>query len=66
MLTDVEGVDPDRLCQDRLFDSVTDRLGAAHRVPGSVDRHRQERVESKFERQHRVSDSLVVASCEDT
>jgi hypothetical protein len=50
VLAEVEGVDPDLLGKHRLLDRVPDHLIAADRPPGPVQRHRQERVQSKFER----------------
>ena len=55
VLADVEGVDSDRLGQDGLLDGVPDRLVAADRATGLVDGHRQERVETEFERRHASS-----------
>jgi hypothetical protein len=54
VLADVEGVDSGRLGDDRLPDGIPDHLVAADRPSGPVDRHREERVESKFECFHRL------------
>ena len=54
VLADAEGVESDHLGEDRLLNRVPDHLVAADRQPGLVDRYRQERVESKLERRHRL------------
>ena len=50
VLADVERVDSDRLREDGLLDGVPDHLAAADRLTGLIDGHRQERVETEFER----------------
>jgi hypothetical protein len=49
VLADVEGVDPDGLGEDSLFDGVADHLVPAGRLPRLVDGHGKEGVEAKFD-----------------
>jgi hypothetical protein len=59
VLADVEGVDPDRLGEDRLLDRVPDRLITADWQTGVVDRHRHERVEAELECRGHLACSLL-------
>jgi len=49
VLADVERVDADGVGENRLLERVTDHLVTADRLPRLIDRHRKERVETKFE-----------------